>query len=70
MKYKYWDEYTDSYKLQICLKESRLETNNATTKADLINMIKFMAQILDENVVEELEQEWQEYAEKGSIFAE
>ena len=58
MKYKHWEEYTDAHKLQLCLKEARLETNNATTKADLTNIIKFMAQILGPYVVEDLEDEW------------
>jgi hypothetical protein len=58
MKYKHWDEYSDAKRLQVSLKESALETNNGTTKEDLTNIIKFLVQILDPYVVEDLEDEW------------
>ena len=65
MKYKFWDEYSEAKKLQICLKESRLETHNSTTKADLTNIIKFMSKILDCYIVEDLQDEWEYEQEEG-----
>ena len=65
MKYKFWDEYSDAKRLQICLKEAKLETNNSTTKADLTNIIKFMSEILDYYIVEDLQAEWKYEQQEG-----
>lgn len=41
MKYPQWNEKTSDEKFSIVMKEIHLETNNATTKDDLTNMLKF-----------------------------
>jgi len=43
MKYPNWNEYDSAKKWQAVADEVTLETNNATTKADLTNMVKFLA---------------------------
>ena len=58
MKHKHWDEYTDARKLKECKKEAATEKNSGSTRADLIQMIKFMDQILDPYIAEDLEDEW------------
>jgi len=42
MKYPNWNEYDKSKKWKAVADEVKLETNNATTKADLTNMVKFL----------------------------
>jgi hypothetical protein len=44
MKYPYWNEYDNAKKWKAVAAELSLETNNATTKADLTNMVKFLGQ--------------------------
>jgi UDP-N-acetylglucosamine:LPS N-acetylglucosamine transferase len=44
MKYPYWNEYDNAKKWKAVEAELAMETNNATTKADLTNMIKFLRQ--------------------------
>ena len=58
MKYKHWDEYSDAKRWEVSKKEATLETNNETTKEDLINIIKFLVQIADPYTTEDLEDEW------------
>lgn len=58
MKYKHWDEYSDAQRWKIAKYEAALETNNATTKEDLNNIIKFLVQIADPYTTEDLEDEW------------
>ena len=58
MKYKYWDEYSDAQRWKIAKHEATLETHNATTKEDMMNIIKFLVQIADPYVTEDLEDEW------------
>lgn len=43
MKYPNWGEYDNAKKWKAVADEVNLETNNATTKADLTNMVKFLA---------------------------
>jgi|GEM_PF-6251289 len=42
MKYPNWNEYDSAKKWKAVADEVNLETNNATTKADLTNMVKFL----------------------------
>lgn len=58
MKYKHWDEYSDAQRWKISKYEAALETHNATTKEDMMNIIKFLVQIADPYVTEDLEDEW------------
>jgi hypothetical protein len=44
MKYPNWNEYDNAKKWKAVAAELTLETNNATTKADLTNMVKFLGQ--------------------------
>ena len=59
MKYKHWDEYSDAKRWNIAKKESALETNNATTKEDLTNIVKFLVDIASEWKVEDFECDWE-----------
>jgi len=59
MKYKHWDEYSDAKRWNIAKTESQLETNNATTKEDLTNIIKFLVDIASEWQVEDFEYDWE-----------
>lgn len=43
MKYPKWNEYSNSTKWKAVADEVELETHNGTTKADLVNIIKFLA---------------------------
>lgn len=58
MKYKHWDEYSDAKRWDVAKKEASLETNNSTSKEDLTNIVKFLVQIADPYMVEDLEDEW------------
>ena len=42
MKYPFWNEYDDERKWSAIEREIELETHNATTKDDLLNMMFFM----------------------------
>lgn len=55
MKYKWWDRYTEARKWQIAHKEANMETHNATTKEDMINMIRFLVDCVDPNLREEFD---------------
>lgn len=59
MKYKHWDEYSDAKRWNIAKKESQLETNNATTKEDLTNIVKFLIEVASEWKVEDFESDWE-----------
>lgn len=55
MKYKNWDDLRDAEKWEIARKEAALETNNGTTKEDLTNIIKFLVQIADHQLIVDFE---------------
>lgn len=55
MKYKWWERYTEARKWQIAHKEANMETHNATTKEDMINMIRFLVDCVDPNLREEFD---------------
>lgn len=55
MKYKNWDDLRDAERWTISQKEANMETHNATTKEDMINIIKFLVQIADHQLVTEFE---------------
>ena len=59
MKYKHWGQYSDAKRWNIAKKESTLETNNATTKEDLTNIVKFLVDIASEWKVEDFECDWE-----------
>lgn len=43
MKYPNWNEYDNAKKWRATADELKLETNNGTTKSDLLNIVKFLA---------------------------
>lgn len=59
MKYKWWDEYSDAKRWEVSKREAALETNNGMTKEDMMNIIKFLVQIADPYITEDLEDELQ-----------
>lgn len=44
MKYSNWDKYTDEQKDKAVEEELRLVTHNGTTKDDLLNIIRYLAE--------------------------
>ena len=42
MKYNNWNEMSDAQKYEVFKKEADLETHNATTKDDLVNIVKWL----------------------------
>lgn len=70
MKYKHWDEYSDAKRWEISKKEAALETNNATTKEDMINMIRFLVDCVDPNLREEFDFENSQVYPSGSEVEE
>lgn len=55
MKYKNWDDLRDAEKWEIARKEATLETHNATTKEDLTNIVKFLVEIADHQLIVDFE---------------
>lgn len=55
MKYKNWDDLRDAEKWEIARKEAARETNNGTTKEDMTNIIKFLVQIADHQLIVDFE---------------
>ena len=65
MKYPKWDEYNDAKKYKAVKKELELETRNATTKADLLNMVEFLFDCMDESLRGDFEDELMREAKHG-----
>lgn len=60
MKYDNWDNMSDAHRWECAKRESWLETHNGTSKDDLVNIIRFLVQIVDCYEVERLNAEWED----------
>ena len=66
MKYICLERYTEARKWHIAHKEASMETHNATTKEDMINMIRFLVDCVDPNLREEFDFENSQIYPSGS----
>lgn len=49
MKYERWEEMSPEKKFQAARWEASAETNNATTKQDLVNIVKYLVTLIEED---------------------